>query len=142
MPNSIPPQFQIPFRPTAAAGAVVSGPNVRFSVLTSRLIRMEYSPSGEFEDHPSQAFWYREQPVPAFTVERSPERIEIRTEHLQLSLSDARPGRLQPARRCRWRSSPPGPVWHYGVAAQPRQPAGHGPHPGWGRRPQSASTRA
>ena len=46
-------------------------PVLMAGVLTSRLLRLEYSPSGEFEDHPSQAFWYREQPVPEFTVKRS-----------------------------------------------------------------------
>ena len=73
----IPSHLKIDFRPQAAPQAVVTGPNVRFSLLTSRLIRMEYSPSGEFEDHASQAFWYRGQPVPAFTVESSDARIEI-----------------------------------------------------------------
>ena len=78
------PQLKIPFRPIAAAEAVVCGANVRFSVLTSRLMRMEYSPSGQFEDRPSQAFWYREQPAPAFSVARDGDEIEIRTDHLRL----------------------------------------------------------
>ena len=62
-------------------------PQARFSVLTSRLIRIEYDPAGAFEDRPSQAFWYRQQPVPQFTVRRmagQPEGVEITTEHLRL----------------------------------------------------------
>jgi hypothetical protein len=31
---------------------VVTSPNVHFSLLTERLVRMEYSPSEKFEDHP------------------------------------------------------------------------------------------
>ena len=54
------------FLPIANPSAVITAKNVRFTVLTDRLIRLEYSKDGQFEDRPSQAFWYREQPVPAF----------------------------------------------------------------------------
>ena len=64
--------FQLPFHPKPAAAAVVNGSGVRFTVLTSRLIRMEFSPTEEFEDHPSQAFWYRRQLVPPFRSTRPP----------------------------------------------------------------------
>ncbi len=70
MNPDIPAHLKLDFHPVADPRAVVSAPGVRFTVLTSRLIRLEASPSGEFEDHPSQAFWYRRQPVPAFTVDR------------------------------------------------------------------------
>ena len=79
------PQFKIAFQPAADPLAVVSLPNVRFTILTTRLLRLEFSPSGQFEDHPSQVFWYRQQPVPAFEVLRSGEGIEITTRHLRLS---------------------------------------------------------
>ena len=59
------------FDPIADPAAVVTAGNVRFTVLTSRLPRLEYSPTGAFEDRPSQAFWVRKQPVPAFDVRRS-----------------------------------------------------------------------
>ena len=77
---TIPTSF--PSEPDPAA--IVTGPDVRFTVLTSRLIRMEYSRGAVFEDRASQAFWYRRQPVPAFEVRWSPEQIEIETEHLLL----------------------------------------------------------
>ena len=44
--------------PVPEEAAIVRAPNVRFTVLTSRLIRLEYSPTEEFEDRPSQAFCY------------------------------------------------------------------------------------
>lgn len=77
--------IQPSFDPLPDPAAVVLGPNVRFTVLTSRLIRMESSPTSLFEDHPSQAFWFRRQPVPAFEARADPQRIEIETEHLRLS---------------------------------------------------------
>jgi alpha-glucosidase (family GH31 glycosyl hydrolase) len=97
MAKMIPSYLKIAFRPTASAQAVVSGPNVRFTVISSRMLRMEYSPSNEFEDHASQTFWFREQPVPGFTVERSPERIEIHTDalHLTYQINPAGFGRHQ-----------------------------------------------
>ena len=81
----IPEHFQISFRPIADPAAVVRAPGVRFSVLTSRLIRVEYSSADRFEDRPSQVFWYRDQPVPPFEVERTSDRLSITTEHLRLT---------------------------------------------------------
>ena len=77
-------RFQIAVDPVAEPAAMVAGPNVRFTVLTSRLIRLEHSPNGQFEDRASQAFWHRRQPVPPFEVNRLGDRIELVTEHLTL----------------------------------------------------------
>lgn len=76
--------FPTRFRPVARPEAIVSVSGVRFTVLTSRLMRLEYSPTDTFEDRPSQAFWYREQPVPDFRVQREDHRIQIDTSHLRL----------------------------------------------------------
>ncbi|WP_374686016.1 TIM-barrel domain-containing protein [Promineifilum sp.] len=66
-----------------ARAIVVRGP-ARFTVLTSRLIRMEYDPDARFEDRPSQVFWFRRQPVPDFHVEEESGRLTLTTEHLRL----------------------------------------------------------
>jgi hypothetical protein len=81
----IPEHFQIPFQPIANPTAIVQAPCVRFSVLTSRLIRIESSPTDRFEDRPSQVFWQRDQPVPSFEVQRTPDRLIITTEQLRLT---------------------------------------------------------
>ena len=47
--------------------------------------RLEYSPTDRFEDRASQIFWYRDQPVPPFEVERTADRVMITTEHLRLT---------------------------------------------------------
>lgn len=78
-------QFIFPSDPIPDPAAVVTGPQVRFTVLEARLIRMEYSPTGQFEDRPSQAFWFRRQPVPKYQVQRSAALIKIDTECLSLS---------------------------------------------------------
>ena len=78
-------------RPAAARpeGVVVgSSPaesRYRFTVLTSRLIRMELSPTGVFTDAATQLVVSRDlgEP-PSFRVVRGEDRLEIITEHLHL----------------------------------------------------------
>jgi len=70
------------FHPIANADAVVAAKNARFTVLTDRLIRLEYSQEHRFEDRPSQAFWHREQPVPNFKKTVTENLIEIETDQL------------------------------------------------------------
>jgi len=79
------PQFQLEFQPFADPLAVVTLPDVRFTVLTTRLLRLEYSPSGQFEDHPSQVFWRRRLSLPEFTVTHGEGSLEIRTPYLCLA---------------------------------------------------------
>lgn len=59
-----------------------TGTNFRFTVLTSRLLRLEFG--ARFEDRASQTFWYREQAMPDFAVTQTDELVEIVTEHLHL----------------------------------------------------------
>ena len=56
--------------PKAAGDAVVKSGNARFTVLTDRLIRMEWAEDGQFEDRASLAIINRNLDVPAFKVRR------------------------------------------------------------------------
>ena len=47
---------------------VVQGDKYRFTVLTTRMLRMEYAEDGVFEDRPTQIVWNRNFDHPAFTV--------------------------------------------------------------------------
>lgn len=80
----IPEHFKLDLRPIATREAVVQTGNVRFTILTDRLIRLEYHPDGIFEDRASQAFWFREQPVPEFAYQVNEEAVEIETAYLVL----------------------------------------------------------
>lgn len=64
--------------------AVVAGDTYRFTVLTSRLLRLEYSATGTFVDERTQAVVERDMEVPPFTVTRHDDGLEIVTEHLHL----------------------------------------------------------
>jgi alpha-glucosidase (family GH31 glycosyl hydrolase) len=79
----IPPHFKITSEPVANPGSIVTAGEARFTVLTERLIRMEFSPQGRFEDRPSQIFWFRRQPAPKFTVKQGA-TLEIITPYLHL----------------------------------------------------------
>jgi len=70
--------------PAADSRAIVVSGNARFTVLTPAMIRMEWSPSGAFEDRASLAFVNRRLPVPEFTVERAEDRLAIQTGVLTL----------------------------------------------------------
>ncbi len=72
------------FSPLASPDAMVTAKNVRFTVLTDRLIRLEYSKVNNFEDRPSQIFWHRSQPVPSFKKTITDKTIEIETDYLLL----------------------------------------------------------
>ncbi len=54
--------------PAADPKAMVVSGQARFTVLAPRMIRMEWSPTGQFEDQASLVFINRQQPVPRFTV--------------------------------------------------------------------------
>jgi alpha-glucosidase (family GH31 glycosyl hydrolase) len=73
--------------PVADPKAVVTLGNARFTVLTSRLIRMEWAADGKFEDHASFVFLNRRLPVPKFTKEATSNRVKIDTGELSLVYS-------------------------------------------------------
>lgn len=77
-----------PARPEAV---VRVGDDVRFTVLTDRLIRMERSASGAFTDAATQLVVSRDLgEAPAFDVRRGEDRVEILTEHLHLTYQPSR----------------------------------------------------
>ncbi|MBR1570884.1 MAG: DUF5110 domain-containing protein [Bacteroidales bacterium] len=73
------------YNPVAAPGAQVVAGNARFTVLTDRLVRMEWSAEGRFEDHATLAIVNRNLPVPKFTVTRQGEGVTIKTPALTLT---------------------------------------------------------
>ena len=47
---------------------IIKGKTYRFSILTPRLIRLEYSKDGKFVDGPSELVWYRNMPKVDYTL--------------------------------------------------------------------------
>ncbi len=68
--------------PMADPHAVVVSGQVRFTVLTPRMIRMEWSEAKAFEDRASLVFTHRRQPVPPFTTVTKGGWLTVATEAL------------------------------------------------------------
>ena len=64
---------------------MVTGQKFRFTMLTDRLIRLEYSENGVFEDRPSQNVIFRNFERPVFVVNESDTLLQISTKYYTLS---------------------------------------------------------
>ncbi len=76
--------FHFECNPIANPESIVHGDKYRFTILTDRLIRMEYSTIGQFEDRASQTFWFRNQPKVEYRVSNEGTYLLIETECLKL----------------------------------------------------------
>ena len=72
------------WNPLAQEEAVVTSGNARFTVLTSRLIRIQYSTTQRFEDRATFAVVNRHLPVPHFTCTTEDGYLTIQTDSLTL----------------------------------------------------------
>lgn len=70
--------------PVADREAVIQGDKYRITVLTSRMLRLEYNEDGVFEDRATQVVLNRKFPVPSFRVIENKDGIELVTDSLQL----------------------------------------------------------
>ena len=73
--------------PKADSEAEVVCGKARFTVLTSRLIRMEWDEDGKFEDRASFTVVNRYLPVPSFTKEYKDGGLVIKTDDVTLTYS-------------------------------------------------------
>ena len=76
--------------PLARPEAVVIDGNARFTVLTDRLIRMEWAEDGVFEDRASLAIINRNLPVPKFTCSKKNGTFTIKTGKITLTYKGGR----------------------------------------------------
>ena len=75
-------RFYCETRPVSLKENQVISKNARFTMLTSRLVRLEYSESGKFEDRASQYVFFRDFPKVEFTVSENDGILEINTDEL------------------------------------------------------------
>lgn len=72
------------YEPVARKAAIVESGNMRFTVLTPKLIRIEYSPSRQFEDRATFGIVNRNLPVPKFSQKVENGYLLITTSALRL----------------------------------------------------------
>ena len=71
--------------PVAPKENVIQGEKYRFTLMTERLIRMEYNEEGVFEDRPTQTVWNRAfAPVSYYMIEKE-EGFELVTDKMRVS---------------------------------------------------------
>lgn len=64
---------------------VITGEKFRFTILTERLIRLEYNENGIFENRPTELVWYRNMPVVPFEKKEDSRFMEIKTKYFKLT---------------------------------------------------------
>lgn len=77
-------KYKLNLRPLAREGAIVKGDKYRFTILTDRLIRMEYQQDGLFVDEPTQTVICRDFEHTDYRVIQTDDSLEIVTEKLHL----------------------------------------------------------
>ncbi|MHA1532933.1 MAG: TIM-barrel domain-containing protein, partial [Candidatus Heimdallarchaeota archaeon] len=68
--------------------SIVTHGNVRISVFTSRLFRIEYSKNKKFEDRPTQIIWNRQFPKVQIEISKTENSLEITTDNLKFRYLD------------------------------------------------------
>lgn len=85
-------QFNIDYTDTKAEEkAIFKGPNYRISVITERVVRLEYSPLGQFVDEPTQLIQKRDLGFPEFRVNQDQNYLEITTRYFRLTYLKRQP---------------------------------------------------
>lgn len=77
-------KYKLDIKPLAKKEAVVAGECYRFTVLTDRLIRVEWQPQGRFVDEPTQRVICRDFPAVDYRVIEQQDSLEIVTDQLHL----------------------------------------------------------
>lgn len=81
----IDPKYNYRTTPVAFDHSVVKGDKYRFTILTSRLIRIEYNENGHFEDRATQTVINRQFEKVDFSVKETDNSLVITTNHIELS---------------------------------------------------------
>ena len=61
--------------------AIIQGSNYRISVISERVVRLEYSPNGQFLDKPTQLIRKRNIGLPDFSVRQDASILELTTKY-------------------------------------------------------------
>lgn len=71
--------------------SIIKGKKYRITVLTERLVRLEYNAEGLFQDQPTELIWFRNFAVPEFKIHEDSRFLEITTKYFKLSYVKEKP---------------------------------------------------
>ena len=117
-------QFKIGKNSVANSKSVVKGDKYRFTVLTERLIRLEYSSDGVFEDRATERVFNRFMDIPKFDVMEDARVLTITTDYFKLFYvknSSFKGSKVSPANNLKVEflenidSNKPNRYWYYGM---------------------------
>ncbi|KAK3399729.1 glycosyl hydrolases family 31-domain-containing protein [Sordaria brevicollis] len=87
--GKVPSRYTFTADPVAKPESVVKGQghkgHYRFSILTDKLVRFEWSEDGGFEDRASTTAFFRSFPTPEFKVDDDKDKLEIVTKYFHLT---------------------------------------------------------
>jgi len=76
--------FQIDFNSKASKEAVVIADNLKITVLTDQILRLEFDPQKEFDSRPTQLIWQRKLKLPDFSYQQDEQELLVETRNLKL----------------------------------------------------------
>ena len=97
--------------------AIIQGVKYRITVLTERLVRLEYNPNSLFEDLPTQIVWNRSFNVPNFQVKNDTKYLEITTKYFKLIYNKEKPfqgSKINPTSNLSIQLLNTDRIWYYG----------------------------
>lgn len=100
----------------ASGKNMFTGEKYRITVLTERLVRLEYSETGTFEDRPTKIVEKRNFPTPEFKVKDETGILQIVTKYFRLTYNKERPftgSKINPAANLRIELLNTDRVWYY-----------------------------
>ena len=104
-------------RAIANKNNIIQGPNYRFTVLTERLIRLEYNDNGHFVDEPTELVLYRDLKTPEFNLKEDTNFIIITTKYFKLTYIKGKSflgGKANPAANLKVELLNTDRYWYYG----------------------------
>ena len=111
-------QFQVDKkRAIANKNNIIQGNNYRFTVLTERLIRLEYNTNGIFVDDPTELVLYRDLKTPEFNTSENSNYLTITTKYFKLTYTKDKPflgGKANPAANLKVELLNTDRFWYYG----------------------------
>lgn len=85
-------QFEVDYtKAKSDQKAIVQGSNYRLSVISERIIRLEFSPNGQFNDRPTQLIKKRNIGLPDFSVRQDANIAEVTTKYYSLTYIKGQP---------------------------------------------------
>ncbi len=111
-------QFKLDYEKAISPNeSIIKGKRFRITILTSRLVRLEYSEDGKFEDRPTELVWYRNLETPKFDIREDANFLEVSTEYFKITYAKNKPfggSKVNPTANFKIELLGTDRVWYYG----------------------------